>query len=139
MKNTIVRTLFTLGLSAVLSPVALLAQTQINAAIPFDFTIGAKSFPAGDYSVRQVSASVLLVQSIKDGTGVMTMATPIGKSEKGGTPVLTFSKYGDTYFLSKVSSDDAGWKLHQSAAEKEMVAKVPTPKPVIVAAALYSK
>jgi hypothetical protein len=139
MKNTIVRTLFTVGLSAVLSPVALLAQSQINAAIPFDFTIGAKSFPAGDYSVRQVSEHVLLVQSIKDGTGVMTMTMPTERTEKGGTPVLTFNKYGDTYFLSKVTGDDRGWKLHQSAAEKEMVAKVPTPKPVIVVAALYSK
>jgi hypothetical protein len=139
MKNTIARTLFALGLSAVLSPVALLAQTHINAAIPFDFTIGAKSFPAGDYSVRQVSAYVLLVQSVKDGTGVMAMTVPTEKGEKGASPVLLFNKYGDSYFLSKVSSDDAGWKLHQSAAEKEMVAKVPTPKPVIVVAALHSK
>jgi hypothetical protein len=139
MKNTIVRTLVTLGLSALLSPVALLAQSQINATIPFDFTIGAKSFAAGDYSVRQVNENVLLIQSIKDGTGVMTMTLPGETTKRGGVPVLTFNRYGDSYFLSKVSGDDRGWRLHQSPAEKEMVAKVPTPKPVIVAAALHSK
>jgi hypothetical protein len=139
MKNTIVRTLVTLGISAFLSPVALLAQSQINATIPFDFTIGAKSFPAGDYSVRQVSENVLLIQSITDGTGVMTMALPGETTKRAGTPVLVFNRYGDTYFLSKVSGDDRGWRLHQSAVEKEMVARVPTPKPVIVAAALHSK
>jgi hypothetical protein len=139
MKNTIVRTLVTLSLSAVLSPVALLAQSNINATIPFDFTIGAKSFPAGDYSVKQVSECVLLIQSIKDGTGVMTMVKPADKTTKDGTPVLTFNRYGDSYFLSKVSGDDWGWKLHQSPVEKEMVAKVASPKPVIVTAALHSK
>jgi len=140
MKTTIVRTLVTLGLSAVLSPVALLAQSQINATIPFDFTVGAKSLPAGDYTVKQVSEYVLLIQSIKDGTGVMTMTLPSEKTHKpDGTPVLVFNRYGDSYFLSKVSGDDKGWKLHTSAAEKEMVAKVPQPKPVIVAAALRSK
>jgi hypothetical protein len=139
MKNTIVRSLVTLGLSALLSPVALLAQSHINATIPFDFTVGSKSFPAGDYSVKQVSENVLLIQSITDGTGVMTMVLPSETTKKAGTPVLTFNRYGDSYFLSKVSGDDRGWKLHPSAVEKEMVAKVPTPKPVIVAAALHSK
>src|ERR1035437_2295023 len=139
MKNTIVRTLVTLGLSAVLSPVALLAPSKIHATIPFDFTIGAKSFPAGDYSVKQVSEYVLLIQSIKDGTGVMAMTLPSEKTTREGTPVLVFNKYGDSYFLSKISGDDRGWKLHQSAAEKEMVAKVASPKPITVLAALHSK
>lgn len=139
MKNTMIRTLVTIGLSAVLSPVALLAQSQINATIPFDFTIGAKSFAAGDYSVRQLNDSVLLIQSLKDGKGVMTMVLPGETTKKAGIPVLTFNRYGDHYFLSGVSGDDRGWKLHQSAAEKEMVARVTSPRPVIVAAALRSK
>jgi hypothetical protein len=139
MKNSIVRTLVTLGLSAVLSPVALLAQSSIHATIPFDFTVGAKSFAAGDYSVRQINDSVLLIQSVKDGTGVMTMVLPSEKTVKAGIPVLTFNRYGDNYFLAKVSGDDRGWKLHQSPAEKEMIAKVPSPRPVLVAAALHSK
>ena len=140
MKNMIVRTLLTLSLSAALSPVALLAQSKINATIPFDFTIGAKSFAAGDYSVKLVSEYVILVQSIKDGTGVMTMVQPGEKTHRpDGSPVLVFNRYGDTYFLSKVSGDDRGWRLHTSPAEKEMVAKVALPKPVIVAAALHSK
>jgi len=140
MKNTIVRTLVTLGLSAVLSPVALLAQSNVNANIPFDFTIGAKSFAAGDYSIRLLSECVLLIQSAKDGTGVMTMVQPGEKTQRpDGTPVLVFNRYGDRYFLSKVSGDDRGWNLRQSRAEKEMVAKVPLPKPISVVAALHSK
>jgi hypothetical protein len=134
-----IRTLVTLGLSALLSPVALLAQSQLNATIPFEFTVGAKTFAPGDYSVRHVSEYVLLIQSLKDGTGVMTMVQSGEVAKRGGSPVLIFNRYGDSYFLSKVSGDDRGWRLHTSPAEKEMVGRVATPKPVIVAAALHSK
>ena len=139
MKNTIVRTLVTLGLSAVLSPVALLAQGPIHATIPFEFTVGSKSFHAGDYSVKQISEGVLLIQSRTGGAGVITMVLPSEKTAMAGNPVLTFNKYGSSYFLAKVSCDDRGWKLNKSRLEKEMIAQATSPKPVIVAAAVQTK
>ena len=36
----------------------------------------------------------------------MTMTIPTQKAKNAGTPVLLFNKYGDTYFLSKVSGED---------------------------------
>jgi hypothetical protein len=139
MKNTIVRTLFTLGLSAVLSPVALLAQDRITAEIPFDFNIGAKTFSAGEYAVKRVNEHTLMIQSIKDGTGVYASVLPADATKNGGSPVLLFNRYGDSYFLSKVSGDDRGWKLYASPREKELVGKVTSPKPVVVVASLRSK
>jgi hypothetical protein len=139
MKSSIVRTLVTLSLSAALSPVALLAQDQINAKIPFDFTVGAKSFAAGDYSVRRLNEHILLIQNFKHGTGVMTMVLPGEQSKKAGIPVITFNRYGDRYFLSEVSGDSQGWRLFPSAVEKELIGKVASPRPVVVAAALRSK
>jgi hypothetical protein len=139
MKNTIVRTLVTLGLSAVLSPVALLAQDRMTANIPFEFSIGAKSFAAGEYAVKRVNDHVLMIQSIKDGTGVYAPVLPADTTKNAGSPVLLFNKYGDSYFLAKVSGDDRGWKLFPSRMEKELVAKAALPKPVVVAADLHSK
>ena len=140
MKSSMVRTLVTLSLSAVLSPVALLAQDQINATIPFDFTVGQKSFAAGDYSVHQMnSGGVLAIRNLKDRSGIIVMTTPAEPAKRGGTPVLTFNRYGDSYFLSAVSGDDRGWQLHPSSAEKELIAKVASPRPVVVTAALRSK
>jgi hypothetical protein len=139
MKNSIVRTLLTLSISAVLSPVALLAQPKINATIPFDFTVGAKTFTAGDYSVSKLNEHVLLIQRVKDGTGVMTMVMPSEPTKQEGIPVIVFNRYGDRYFLSQVSGADQGWKLNQSRLERELIGKVATPRPVIVAAALHSK
>jgi len=139
MKSFIVRTFVTLSLSAALSPVALLAQDRLNATIPFDFTVGAKSFPAGDYSVKRLNEHVLLIQNANDLTGVMTVVMPGEPSKKPGTSVIIFNRYGNRYFFSAVSGDSQGWRLHPSAVEKELIAKAAPPKPVIVAAALHSK
>jgi hypothetical protein len=139
MKSSITRTLVTLGISAVLSPIALLAQDRIDATIPFDFNIGGKTFAAGEYSVRRLNENVLKIQRVKDGTGVLAMVMAADKTSKASMPVLLFNRYGDTYFLSKVSGEDRAWQLHPSPKEKELISKVSSPKPVVVAAALRSK
>jgi hypothetical protein len=139
MKSSIVRSLVTLGLSAILSPVALLAQDNITATIPFDFFVGGKSFAAGDYSIHRLNEGVLKIQKVKDGTGVFAMVMTTDKTSNSRMPVLLFNRYGDRYFLSKVSGEDRGWQLHPSNVEKELISKVASPKPVVVAAALRSK
>jgi len=139
MKSSIVRTLVTLGLSAVLSPIALLAQDRIDATIPFDFNIGGKTFAAGDYSIHRLNENILKIQRVKDGTGVMAMVMSADSTSNARMPVLLFNRYGDTYFLSKVSGEDRAWQLHPSPKEKELSAKASSPKPVVVAAALRAK
>ena len=134
MKSSLVRALVTLGLSAVLSPVALMAQDRIDVTIPFDFFIGAKSFAAGDYNIRHLNENVLKIQKAKDGTGVFAMVTGTDKTSNARIPVLLFNRYGDSYFLAKVSGEDRGWQLHPSEIEKELSAKGPSAKPVVVAA-----
>ena len=62
MTSSMIRTLVTLGLSAVLSPVALLAQGPVIATIPFDFTVGAKTLAAGTYQVKQVNQAAIQLQ-----------------------------------------------------------------------------
>jgi hypothetical protein len=139
MKKSIVRTLVTLTLSAVFSPVALMAQGPIQVSIPFDFTVGNKSFAAGDYVVKEANHDVLMIRSVKSDESIMTLTMPTDASRTTNYPVLTFNRYGNSYFLYKVSSDGKGWRLHQSHREKEMVAKYSPTKPVVVAASLRSK
>jgi hypothetical protein len=113
-----------------------LAQVQLNAKIPFAFTVGTKSFAPGDYSVNQLSEGrALLIRNHKDGTSVITMVMPGEESKKAGTAVMVFKQYGNQYFLSAVSEDSRGWRLLPSRAEKELIAKVTAPQPVVVAAA----
>src|SRR5713226_6439842 len=73
MKTSILRTLATLSLSAALGPVSLMAQGAMLATVPFDFTVGAKSFPAGDYRIREQS-QILTIRS-DDGRSVLMTQT----------------------------------------------------------------
>ena len=137
MKSFVVRTLVTLSFGAILSSPALLAQTQLNATIPFPFTVGTRSFDAGDYSVHRLNNDrILLIRNEKDGSSVMTAV--LSGNNQGKNPdmsVLTFKRYGDRYFLSEVSSDNHAWQLFRSAAEKELIAKAKTPEPAVITVA----
>ena len=90
--------------------------------IPFDFTVGNKSLPAGHYTIERVNGGVesLAIHCNETNTSVMTL-TYSGKSIKEETPAsLVFRHYGDTYFLTEVweQGRDAARQLPQSSAER---------------------
>jgi hypothetical protein len=134
MKTSILRTLATLSLSAVLGPVSLRAQGPIHITVPFDFTVGSKSLAAGKYEVRRVAPMVVAIQSADGRSNIMTQALPGDPKAAPGKATLTFNQYGDRYFLSQVSDYGHGWELPKSSAEKELIAKRASPRPVTVAA-----
>lgn len=79
------------------------AQSPVKANIPFDFTVGSMSLPAGEYSItaRGNAGSLLSVA----GTGsseafviahqVETLAAPTSSK-------LVFNRYGNRYFLYQI-------------------------------------
>ena len=134
MNTSTLRTFAKLSLAAALGSISLLAQVPVRATIPFDFTVGSKTFAAGEYSVRPAAPMVLLIQSA-DGHASMLVATNPGEGTKiPGNTEFTFNKYDDRYFLSKVSADSDGWALPKSAIEKELIAKRAAPQPLAVVA-----
>lgn len=132
MKTSILSTIATISLSAVLGPVSLRAQGTIHVTIPFDFTVGAKSFAAGEYRVNQQAPHVLAIRSINGRSVMMIGANAAQATAPPGKAMLTFTKYGDHYFLSQVSDYGHGWELPKSTVEKELAAQRPSPKTVSV-------
>lgn len=141
MSTSILHTLTALGFSAVLIPTALLAQGCITATIPFSFTAGEQSLQPGEYCLRPVGpgSDVLLIRDVNRRSATVTMTIPGDAGKQDGTPLLTFKHYGDDYFLYQVSDSSRVWQLHQSKAERELVAQKARPNPVSVAASLSSK
>jgi len=129
----------TLGLSAAFGPIALMAQGEIRTIIPFDFTVGTKSLAAGEYSFQQVKGNTFTIRSVHGHAGVLAETMPSGEEVRAGMAVITFRRYGDTYFLSQVSNGGRGWALYQSQAEKQLLAKNAAPRRVAVAVALATK
>ena len=134
MKSSIFGLAVSLGLCAALGPISLKAQMPgpIHAKIPFGFTVGSQSFAAGEYEVRQVASSVLAIRGADHRSSTMAMTHAANPTAAPGHASLTFNKYGDRYFLSRISDDSRGWQLPASAVEKELIAKKASPKPVTV-------
>src|ERR1700677_3700455 len=103
MKSSILSNLVvTLGLSALCGPIALMAQGEIHAKIPFDFSVGSKSFAAGEYTFQQVLGHTFTIRGIHGHSGILAETRPAGETTRSSMAVITFRKYGDDYFLSQV-------------------------------------
>lgn len=98
-------------------------RTQLIANIPFEFNVGSKALPAGEYTVSQVNPasdhSVLQLRS-KDGrAGAMVqMTSVIGKTQESAK--LIFRRYGNHYFFAQawVDGDASGLEAPRSRAER---------------------
>jgi hypothetical protein len=79
------------------------AQTaQIVVKVPFDFTVGSTSMPAGDYLLREDQSGVVFItsQELRKTIGVLTSAD---SPNQGNETSLTFDKVKGHYMLSQVA------------------------------------
>ncbi|MDX6404629.1 MAG: hypothetical protein QOH70_2084 [Blastocatellia bacterium] len=98
-------------------------RTQLIANIPFQFSVGNKTLPAGEYTVLAVdadSANVALKIQSQDGkmTAMVRMMTVTGKAQESAK--LTFHRYGDQYFFAEawVDGDTSGLQAQKPRAER---------------------
>jgi len=83
------------------------AEERIVVHIPFSFIIGTTQLPAGDYVVIEGSGdneSVLAIEST-DGREAAYALSIAATSPRPSQSELTFEKFENRYFLSKVSSE----------------------------------
>ncbi len=96
------------------------SPTTVIADIPFAFTVGDKTLPAGEYRVRAMTASgdALAIGSRDD--SVVRLSNSIETSKAPEQAKLVFHRYGQRYFLSEVWSagDTTGRKLLKSNEER---------------------
>jgi hypothetical protein len=131
--------------------VTLTANTQIRliSEIPFAFTAGENSFPAGKYAAvieryRVLSINSLQVQKVASSPVVpaiqsqgpnvvvevvaednqhrgMFLTMSIEARKKAGHHELIFNRYGTNYFLSEVwAGSETGYQLSKSKAERDL-------------------
>ena len=117
-----------LSVVAVTLVAPLMAQSvRITANIPFEFTIGNKTLPAGEYMIMNGSDPyVLMFQGKQRHVGALIMTeheqlAPTGRP--ASVAKLEFNKYGDRYFLSEVVDGYVGtaFVAPRSRSERELV------------------
>ena len=98
-------------------------RSTIN--IPFSFTVGHKTLPAGEYSVepgRSDSNSSWLIQSVEGNGSVLFSTSSIWTIETQKTSRLVFNNYDGQYFLSQIWSvgDNSGRELYRPRLERQL-------------------
>jgi len=100
------------------------AQRQLTANVPFDFVIGDKALPSGEYAVNRATSdgSVLTIQSADNKESAVRLTNSIQPKSDNSNARLVFHRYGSTYFVAEVwaGGDREGRQLLQSKREKAM-------------------
>jgi hypothetical protein len=120
------------------------AQEPILANIPFAFTVGNTTLPAGEYRVEKVgdSSPALLIQRTDRGASMMVITSAVQVNAPQAQTKLIFKRYGKHCFLSQVwtAGNARGRELPNSRKEKEpgLLARNETPEQVTIVARLVS-
>jgi hypothetical protein len=107
---------------SLMAPTGASAQNRLQAAIPFDFTVGQRSLPAGTYVITHIGPSTISVCGWKGKELVtaITLVQPVDEVRKNPDKLI-FHRYGDQYFLSEIRGDlgDSAGKLDPSKLEQQ--------------------
>jgi hypothetical protein len=96
------RSISILALLAITAATSVLAQQQaVRGEIPFDFTVGEKVLPAGEYIVIPQGGHSLKIQSA-DGWHWTIVAGSQSYHNASDGSRFEFDRLGDTYFLRRV-------------------------------------
>lgn len=113
---------------------------QLTADVPFDFYLGNKLMPAGNYNFSSAMArSVIAASRTPSGPHAASITYDTGGGAARDRSALIFLRYGDQYFLNQVwrAGSKVGRGLPRSHPEREALFRASAPpEPVYVAAAL---
>ena len=147
MKKKLYTTFAMMSLLMALAIASVQAETlgKLKVNIPFDFNVGSKTLPAGEYSVKRLTQTSMLVMSAdgKQSAVALTIgSTQQGANEQAAAERLVFHQYGNQYFLAQVwmARDGEGRALNKSDAERKaagtlkLAAHDAKPQTIVVAA-----
>ncbi len=114
-----------LTVGAVATASAQLPGTGMSAEIPFAFTVGERTLPAGTYEVRRVGDDpfLLCIQNVANRNNVaMFITSRLDEVNTIRHSELLFHRYGDIYFLARITSPYEGIvrELQPSKQERRM-------------------
>jgi hypothetical protein len=130
MKRKVIKRLTMLSLVSMFSLCAAVASanaqlsTPIRAKIPFDFSVGDKKLPAGEYTFSRLSDSLnsttMLISSVDSSTRLFQLTFGAQVVTPKNESTLVFHKYGDQYFLEQIwtGGEQEGTQLPESRGER---------------------
>jgi len=127
MRKQALKNFTMLSLVLMLTAVSVCAQSDRSKVtnIPFNFIVGQKTLPAGEYTVepnKRDSHNVWLVQRRDGRKSALFTTMPVRASETQEKTKLIFHKYGDQYFLSQIwtPGSNSGRELLMPRLKREL-------------------
>jgi hypothetical protein len=112
-------------------------HTKVSATIPFNFVVGDRAYPAGEYSFTNSGAVLQITNAEHIGMGLL-LSQACQSARPSETTKLVFQKMGDYYFLQQiwVAGNSSGRELPRSHTEVRLAQNHEETKSVIVAAVI---
>jgi hypothetical protein len=97
------------------------SRNEVRASIPFEFVVGDKTLPAGEYDVRTINQGrdALMIQGSENGKTAIRLSNETERAKKSTHAKLVFHCYGQRYFLAQVwTGESTGRELAKSRQER---------------------
>jgi len=138
MKLNLIRFTVLAVVALILGSAAFAQTVSLRAVVPFNFVVGDKVYPAGEYAVKTFGNGNDLLSVAGRGTkeSVMTLPYTITSGMPAEHSALIFQRVGDAYFLQQVwkAGSPVGLGLHRSHLETRLALNRTKPETTIVAA-----
>jgi hypothetical protein len=90
----------------------------VRVSVPFNFTVGDKALPAGNYSIAPAMDGTIQIRNRDTHAALLTQAAAdSNRSPNGG--VLVFDKYAGRYFLHEILCESAAMNLNLPATKQQ--------------------
>jgi hypothetical protein len=107
-------------LASLVSAGNVLAQSrEVRATVPFNFSVGNKLLPAGNYTFISEKQDQILIRSSDQSQFAVLTRTADENPTTWTDGKLIFNKYGDQYFLSEVLCSTAALNVDIPASKTE--------------------
>ena len=128
MKNKF--TIVALMVFTLLTTVAFAASDAQTANVPFEFHVGDRVMPAGNYTISQLNPQTLLIR--EDGKKVQQQVALTFQTDRSGidnSAKLVFHKVGEQYFLVQVwgANTQVGHEITASSGPERMARMAGSP------------
>jgi len=126
MKRNIFQTLTLAAITLFLAVISAQAQGghRYQSSVPFDFTVGDRSFKAGDYTLTVVNPAsdkpVFAIRNLVTGESQLLTTMPKVSNPRQETSSLNFKRVDGQYYLAAMSDPELSVQFRQPKRVREL-------------------
>jgi len=98
---------------------------EVRANVPFDFIVGSKHLPAGNYTLVSQSNNLILIRNSDGQLSILTMAYDDDRTAVNASRLI-FNKYGDQYFLHEIQCPSIALNVEIPRSKQERQVRTQT-------------